>query len=346
MKLEAKVHFFASKRLFWPELLIGSAEAARITDDDLSQRCVDAIDNWIMQPAVLLARHGLPYSAGPTLRKDAINIVSGLDFPIRSRDIDSFVLAMRADGPLPCIANFVGEQNRLSLPREGAAYFAHLPQPGLVPRDPSRGTRLESISFKGGEINLAEPFRSPTFREKLAERGISLRLDLFRPGEKTKITMHDYRDVDAVVAVRNLTIGDYRAKPASKLVNCWLAGVPAILGPEPAFRELRQGPLDYLEVRTPDDALAALDRLRSDPGLYTAMVENGRKRALQHTQTATLAAWIEAIDGPVQQSFERWQATSRAYRLARWPLAAMRQKAAKRRARNVRQSGPRGPGEP
>jgi hypothetical protein len=255
---------------------------------------------------------------------------------------------MRADGPLPASANFSGEQNGLGLPRPDAGFFPHLPQPGLIPRDPARGKRLDTVSFKGGLGNLTEEFRSQAFRDALAARGLALRLDLRldprETGGDAVLSMHDYADVDAVLAVRNLTLADYRTKPASKLVNAWLAGVPAILGPEPAFRELRRGPLDYLEVRNAAEALAALDRLRAEPALYAAMVANARTRAPVHTQQATLAAWVALLDGPVRDSFLRWQARPRLWRLARWPAAAVAQKRAFHRAARDRGRGPRGPG--
>ena len=68
-------------------------------------------------------------------------------------------------------------------------------------------------------------------------------------------------------------------KPASKLVNAWAAGVPAMLGPEPAYRELRSSPLDFLETPAAEAVLDAIDRLRGEPGLYAAMAENGLRRA-------------------------------------------------------------------
>jgi len=55
----------------------------------------------------------------------------------------------------------------------------------------------------------------------------------------------DFREADLILAVRP---GDRRRatnKPASKLVNAWLAGVPALLGPEVAYRELRRSELEW-----------------------------------------------------------------------------------------------------
>ena len=68
-------------------------------------------------------------------------------------------------------------------------------------------------------------------------------------------------------------------KPSTKLVNAWIAGVQALLGPEPGFQDIRQTPLDYFEVKTPVEVLNAIHRLRSQPALYEQMVSNGLKRA-------------------------------------------------------------------
>jgi hypothetical protein len=89
--------------------------------------------------------------------------------------------------------------------------------------------------------------------------------------------------------------GAHTGKPGTKLYNAWLAGVPAVLGPEPAFRELRRHELDYLEVTSVEEALAAIDRLRSDPALYRAMVDHGRERARDFSVEAILDRWTDLL---------------------------------------------------
>ena len=73
--------------------------------------------------------------------------------------------------------------------------------------------------------------------------------------------------------------------------NLVRAGVPAILGPEAGYRELRRDPLDYLEAGDPDAAMQALARLLDEPGLYPAMVANGTARGADFTVEATLQRW-------------------------------------------------------
>jgi len=105
----------------------------------------------------------------------------------------------------------------------------------------------------------------------------------------------DYRAVDVLIAVRPPDRRLYLAKPATKLVNAWLAGVPAILGEEFAYRELRRSPLDYIEVASIDDARRAVRRLRDEPILYQAMVDNGRRRAREFTITSITEHWRKLL---------------------------------------------------
>ena len=90
---------------------------------------------------------------------------------------------------------------------------------------------------------------------------------------------HDFRETDAVVAIRSFDQDLHHIKPASKLVNAWHAHVPAILGRESAYRALRQSSVDYIEASSFVEAKAAIEMLKRDPGPRCSMAENGRRRA-------------------------------------------------------------------
>jgi hypothetical protein len=125
---------------------------------------------------------------------------------------------------------------------------------------------------------------------------------------KDATSWHDYSRCDAVIAARDLTEYDAGLKPASKLTNAWRAGVPALLGPEPAFCALRRGELDYLEVRSAADALEAVRRLKQEPGLHQAMAANGLRRGAEHNADAVAARWQEVLGGPIAEDYRRWRA--------------------------------------
>ena len=165
----------------------------------------------------------------------------------------------------------------------------HWPQPGLIPRDPARGDRLETIAYFGSNQYEPQFVKAGAFQDALRQRGVRF-VNRFQ-GE-----WHDYRHVDAVLAVRDCPPVVLATKPASKLINAWKAGVPAMLGPEPAYRELRASPLDFLETASAEAVLDALDRLRQEPGLYRMMAEHGAKRAEAFDVDMLTQKWIALLE--------------------------------------------------
>ena len=176
----------------------------------------------------------------------------------------------------------------------------HWPQPGLIPRDVSRGASLKTLVYMGNHLNLWSAFRDPTFIERLKEIGVSFRIN------EDSTRFHDYRDCDATIAVRDLTESDYFAKPASKLVNAWHAGVPALLGPEPAYQALRLTPLDYIEIRSTEEGIGAIVRLKTNPEFFHQVVQNGLNRAREFTIDQIAARWHELLAGPIANGFSQW----------------------------------------
>jgi hypothetical protein len=197
---------------------------------------------------------------------------------------------------------------------------------------------VRNVVFKGDLPNLHEPFRSEGFLAALAKRGLRLVLD-GKPASGT-VSWADYREADLVLAARNLTERDARVKPASKLVNAWHAGVPALLGPEPAYQALRRCELDYVEVRTPEDALAAIDRLTAEPALYRAMVEQAARRAPELSEGAITDLWTQLLE-KAARLLPAWRRLPRPVRLVRLAWRAVLQKAYNRRAASDRSHGKR-----
>jgi hypothetical protein len=203
------------------------------------------------------------------------------------------------------------------------SFFVPLwPQPGLIPRDPSRGTRVENVGFKGYVGNLLPELREEPFARFLREHGMRLELDTVVDrdvSQPVQAAWHDYSEVDVVLALRPGSEREHTHKPATKLYNAWLAGVPAILSPDLAFRELRRSELDYLEARTGDEAKAALVRLRSEPDLYAAMVENGRHRGRDFSPDAVARRWETLLYStlpPLAATIPRWRRHPPGRRLA------------------------------
>jgi len=257
---------------------------------------------WVLQTYLRLARAGYPVELTASPPAEGVVVFHAKHArALRSewrRLGNAVLLGARADNREPLIADFEVVQNGRFADAERRFLIHHWPQPALLPRDPSRGTAIRRIAFKGFEQNLHPEFRSPAWREFLAGRGIEWEDDAVpfagAATDKAGIDWPDFRQVDLLLAVRPEN-RLWTPKPASKLVNSWLAGVPALLGPEYAYRELRRSELDYLEVSSLMEAKAAVLRLLERPDLYQAMVENGRARATEFTAEATLSRWVDLL---------------------------------------------------
>lgn len=309
MKLKGvgHVHFVCPTERIWPELVRGAFE--ELAPETLQVRCVDGLDCWITRTYYELRCAGYAVTIGPDLNRNGVNVAGIRVFGRKQRDVGSFVVIPRLDAHHPMLANFVISQNGLIPSVCNSGHVSHWGQPGIRPRDERRGTDLRRIAYKGAVTNLDPQFCSDACRDALAKLDVALVLDTVDEDTGTQ-SWGDYQHVDAVLAVRNLTKYDAFYKPASKLVNAWWADVPALLGPEPAFQELRRSALDFIEIISVEDVLAAVSLLKAEPQRFEAMVNNGRVRRGAYSTQQTVKAWVDLFEDQIAQSFVRWQGTS------------------------------------
>lgn len=96
-------------------------------------------------------------------------------------------------------------------------------------------------------------------------------------------------------------------KPATKLYNAWLAGVPAILSPDPAYQDLRRSEHDYLEAKTSDEIILQLKRLMDSPDLRHAMHANALSRAPYFDWKNNAERWLDLINLEIAPRYARWR---------------------------------------
>lgn len=322
----------------WSKLLY-SSEAPIPEPDTIYNLFAGAEDNWVVQTYLRLKQRHLNVFLSDHFIPGKICVASSLDFGIKDYTFSSFVVGCRADGPKPPLCDFVVVQNPANVESETDVFIPHWTQPGLIPRNQSRGNCIKNVVFKGSENNLYEEFRSFQFRQELEHLGV--RLLISGKPESKIVEWHDYSEADLVLAVRDLTERDALVKPASKLINAWMVGVPALLGPEPAFRQFRHSPLDYIEVKTPQEALDAIRRLQEDPHLYQQMIANGLKRSEEFTPDRLAQRWRDVLAEPVAQRYERWLQRSPISRRGEFVIRAFRDKVEKARAKYHRYHGKR-----
>ncbi|MGG6240251.1 glycosyltransferase [Nodosilinea sp. AN01ver1] len=294
----------------WPELF---SESPPLDPASLHARIKTNEDCWIVTTYLYLKRKKLNVLISDRFTTGQINVVSSLDYSARDLAFNSFVVGTRSDGFKPALCDFVVVQNRFQLGSATDAFIPHWPQPGIVPRCQERGSIIKNVAFKGNDRNLYEPFRSPEFKRELEKLGLELKVS----GGSVEgiVSWNDYSTDDLVLAVRDLTESDILVKPASKLVNAWIAGVPALLGPEPAFQDFKQSDLDYIEIKSPQEALKAIQQLKSNPELYRKMIVNGLKRAEEFTVENMIRRWVEVLSGPVANQYSQWRKKTKLERI-------------------------------
>jgi hypothetical protein len=292
--------YFVAKNLQgqWPDI----AELGTMDIDRQAHRFRGGVNNWVVQSYLQLreplARAGIRARITDCFVTNAICIAHRdhlncfLDFCERA-----YIVAVRADRPPVQVGRRQIVQNVLDGRSTGERYLPFWPQPGLIPRDPCHGSRIEHMAYFGRDASMPQWLSDPRFMETLKRIGVTFSL-------RTK-EWHDYSDVDLVLAHRIASPTILHEKPASKLINAWHAGVPALLSNEPAFAALRRSDLDYLTIDTPQSLLRRIEYLRSDTSVYHAMMENGRLRAREYSAEAVRARWLELILADVVPDFLR-----------------------------------------
>lgn len=327
MQIAFVTHSQADK---WPDLRRGD-----MVDPDLQpERFRSGVDVWIAQTYLQLRELLQREFGAEAMFTD--RFVPGAICVAHRDDLNSlshppffaFVVGVRADRPPICVADRVVIQNPL---QEGTAHqhFVPLwPQPGLIPRDAARAAELRRVGYLGRAASAPAWFRDPAFYNRLGDMGIEFVI--------REQAWHDYSDLDAVVACRDEAPTMLEFKPATKLYNAWLAGVPALLGPEPAYRVARRSDLDYLEVRSAQDVIEALLSLKKSPSRYAAIAGNGLLRGQEYSTEAIRRRWLALFRAEVVPGYRTWSGNpSSVWRLMRGTGQLLSQKLLSRRFKST-----------
>jgi hypothetical protein len=314
-------------RTEWPHI-------ARLQESDLDrehQRFRRGIENWIVQGYLRLRRplEALCCEVAITDRFEpgAICVAHRDDLNRYANPLHRcFVVGVRADRPPVRVAEVEVVQNPLQLDAPRARFIPHWPQPGLLPRDPARGARVERAVYFGRDKSVPAWYREAGFIDALAALGVAL--------DVRDTDWNDYRGADLLLAHREETPSMLATKPASKLVNAWLAGVPAIVAPEPAFMALRRSDLDFIVTADARGTREAVEALARRPQLHRAMAANGLRRGAEFTVERLRERWIAFFRDEVIPEFLRWRAETRPLvRRVRFVVALSRQKIEAKRFR-------------
>lgn len=194
----------------------------------------------------------------------------------------------------------------------GSIFMPHWPQPNLIPRNAARGDAFETVAFFGDEQNLAPELRTEAFKNELREVcGLQLRI-------QKADAWHDYSAVDAVLAVRDFSSARYLHKPATKLYNAWIAGVPFISGCDSACAAEAKDGIEYFTARSKTELLELLARLKKNPALRKASVEAGQKKSASRNRDAVRRLWVDLLEQNLPTGFEKWKSMGNCQRWIFW----------------------------
>lgn len=239
----------------------------------------------------------------------------------------AYIVGVRADRPPLLVADWVVRQNTLVPDDDDQVGIPNWPQPGIRPRDPSRGDAVRRIGYFGRLAMAPAFFSCDSFLSELAALGLE-----FVPSEND---WQNYRDIDVVIAFRTAPTSVLRHKPVTKVSNAWLAGVPAIVGPEPAYLQIKRDDLDMFVADNAEGVIGALTTLVRDPARYRAMRERARERAVEFDVPAIRERWVGFLRERVAPAFAEWRRRGASpWRRYPWYLdTLLRQRLAARRFR-------------
>lgn len=267
---------------------------------------------WTFQTYYHLHASGFPCILTKTLPDAGIIVAYRTSLPDRLRpNPNQYFVCIKGDEAWHAYAQLHIVQNaaEITSPRfamMGKRRFMPIwPQPGLIPRDPRRGSRFENVCYFGREEQLAPELRTAEWVEQMTQLGIHFQV--ISDPQRWK----DYSEVDAVVAVRRSKKSQYTWKPATKLYQAWHAHAPAIVGAESAFHAERRSALDFLEAKTPEEVRRAILWLRDNPQIRQEMVANGIVRAGETSVPAIVERWRTVLTETATDGWQKWVGAGR-----------------------------------
>lgn len=189
-----KIYFVVNeKHLFkkWPELV---SEPRPFAPDECPERIISGRDCWIILTWARLCAVDCPFDPVLSCRSvdNAVCVFHWDDATPAQGVHRCFAVVAQADRPRPALSDMTVMQNGLMGETGLRRTMPHWPQPGLIPRDPARGDRLETIAYFGSDQYEPQFVKTGAFQDALRQRGVRF-VNRFQ-GE-----WHDYQHVDAVL---------------------------------------------------------------------------------------------------------------------------------------------------
>ena len=297
-----QVHFYLPERYLPDPARQEAWRSGKITRLEEAGK-VACAQCWIYQTWLALERSGFSARLTHAIPSEGILVAltNLLTADVRLPE-QVFFVGVVADYLADARAHLHVVQNNAHARRlRNSAFMPLWPHPNLLPRDPARLDRFENVCFFGESSNLAPELADRRWKDKL--RG-ELGLNFIIWGADR---WHDYREADCIVAIRSFGRSSYIHKPATKLYNAWLAGVPFIGGMDSAYAADGEPGGDFLQAATPGELFGHLRRLQDELSLRKRLVAAGAISGRGFSFDATLERWKRLLGETVPDLAARWR---------------------------------------
>ena len=255
--------------------------------------------NWCLQTYMLLAKRGniqVTLNNHPTL--NGINIIHSDTLLNIHYDADYFIVCVQADYPRRKWAHYHLVQNKSQV-FTNTAFIPHWVQPGLIGRNADR-TGIKRVAYSGQTWNSNLAGSIDDWHKLLDPYAIEF-------AAVPHSSWHDLSTIDILIALRSFDTNAHNKKPPSKLFNAWHAKIPFIGGYDSAYSQVGTPGEDYLLAKSPEEVIENILKLKENPALYSHLVENGTKKAVQYTEQTIAETWENILAGPILERYSAWQ---------------------------------------
>lgn len=281
-------------------------------------RFADGSGHALIELFVRLRNAGLDVSIGPVIPKHSRCVVVFLgdiaDWrslrmrpgPLRrlARGIghDQSVALVRSDFPLqvrpPRFVSCEVMPNASSITASRQRWVPLLPQRGIIRRSAERGERVESVVLKCFPENVPSDIDNESFRRRIASLGMSLSVDT------QPLDWPNFETADVALCVRSETGHEFEdeqlsRRPATKLINAWVAGCIPIVSPERSYKDLARPGVDSLLARSGDEIIDCLSAVATDKALVRHLLDGVAVRSKEFEVDRTLRSWIDLLWSPL-----------------------------------------------
>ena len=284
---------------------------ARWNPDSNPQKYSTGIGHNILELAVRLRARNQQVTFGLDVPKDTDVVIFYKKHLLleRSRSLKILKIAskfptvlVRSDLPIEHDLIFSPDlevvPNRILVKTESQRYLPHLPQRGLITRDPTRGNEISNFEIKCYAENI--PDNLSLIEEAISRviPNMSLKVDSPVTTDSSDNRWHDFHHVDVSLILRPEKVGaifSYDRKPATRLINAWVAGTIPFVDPLPAYLELIRDKMDGFIIHKPEDIETILRTLVNDPEYLAEVRRAVQKRGENFQVDRILDDWEAAI---------------------------------------------------